>query len=473
MKKQGISQMQLEGLRDNPDKLIEIILKQAEMIQELGEVSQQVSQLEKHNGQLRKRIASLEKELKVPSAGPAPLRVAPKKRKTSPKQPGRAKGHKGSYRQAPQEADQVIEVPLRHCPECKSSINKSKAIEQHIIDLPDLKAVVSKLITHRGQCPKCKRQVCSSHPMQMTQSSGASGTTLGAKTIAVAAQLRYQTGLTLRKTCHVLKELLGINLSAGGLSQSMDRLAMRLKSNYQELGNQLRNSEVVHTDETGWWLNNKRASLWVMCNTNRTLYRVVENKTRATFHQTIPIDYKGVLVSDCLSVYDDATTLQHKCYAHHLKAISKAQEQTGGSNAYLQQWRALLKNAIQLKKERATLTPKEYEHKKNILHIAAKVLLEDRRENCTEESIRNRIAKQRDHLFVFLEHEGVDATNNLAERQLRPAVIRRKLSCGNKTRKGADSFEVLASLAATCQQQGINFLERVATAFALPASLSR
>jgi hypothetical protein len=50
-----------------------------------------------------------------------------------------------------------------------------------------------------------------------------------------------------------------------------------------------------------------------------------------------------------------------------------------------------------------------------------------------EEKLRRRLRKQRDHLFTFLDHEAVDATNNLAERQLRPAVISRKLSCGNKT----------------------------------------
>ena len=69
-----------------------------------------------------------------------------------------------------------------------------------------------------------------------------------------------------------------------------------------------------------------------------------------------------------------------------------------------------------------------------------------------------RLWKQRDHLFVFLEHAGVEPTNNLAERQLRPAVIRRKLSCGNKSVRGARTFEILASLAATARQRGEDFL---------------
>ena len=195
----------------------------------------------------------------------------------------------------PKEIDEVLEEPLTHCPECSAQLGKTKVIEQHIIDVPQVKPVVTKLITHRGKCPKCNKQVCSTHPMQVSQSSGVS---LGANAIATAAFLRYQTGLTLRKTCSVLKDLLGVKITPGGLSQHMDRLAKRLKSSYQNVADKLRCSDVVHTDQTAWWLNNKRASLWVMCNAHMTYYRVVENKTRATFHQTIPQDYQGVLVSD-------------------------------------------------------------------------------------------------------------------------------------------------------------------------------
>ena len=74
-----------------------------------------------------------------------------------------------------------------------------------------------------------------------------------------------------------------------------------------------------------------------------------------------------------------------------------------------------------------------------------------------EEKLRQRLLKQRDHLFTFLDDEAVDATNNLAERQLRPAVISRKLSCGNKTERGAATWQILASLAATCRQTDTGF----------------
>ena len=76
--------------------------------------------------------------------------------------------------------------------------------------------------------------------------------------------------------------------------------------------------------------------------------------------------------------------------------------------------------------------------------------------------MRMRLWKQRDHLFTFLERADVPATNNLAERQLRPAVIARKISCGNKTLKGAQAWQALASVAATCRQTGRSFIQLVA-----------
>jgi hypothetical protein len=98
-----------------------------------------------------------------------------------------------------------------------------------------------------------------------------------------------------------------------------------------------------------------------------------------------------------------------------------------------------------------------------LAHNAHK-LLDAPRGQPQEESVRRRLYKQRDHLFTFLDHDQVEATNNLAERQLRPAVIARKISCGNKTPGGAAAGQILASLAATCAQRAQSFITTLARA---------
>jgi hypothetical protein len=75
--------------------------------------------------------------------------------------------------------------------------------------------------------------------------------------------------------------------------------------------------------------------------------------------------------------------------------------------------------------------------------------------------LAKRLRKHRAHLPRFLDHDGLDATNNLAEREIRPAVIARKLSAGNRTEAGAETHAVLASLLRTCRRQGRSILREL------------
>ena len=124
----------------------------------------------------------------------------------------------------------------------------------------------------------------------------------------------------------------------------------------------------------------------------------------------------------------------------------------------------MLRAAVALQQQKADLSPESFSNLRQALQLKAVELLEPPRSEPNEEAVRNRLNKQRDHLFTFLDHDGVDGTNNLAERQLRPAVIARKISCGNKTQKGAQTWQILTSLAATCAQRATSFIAEIARA---------
>ena len=165
-------------------------------------------------------------------------------------------------------------------------------------------------------------------------------------------------------------------------------------------------------------------------------------------------DFKGVLVSDCLAIYDDVCKHQQKCYAHHLKFIGDTLRKCPNEqNPYLEQVKELLLAAMRLKKEQQQMLPKDFEYQLLALEQQAQLLFPtEKRDNEWEEKVRLQLFKQRDHLFTFLYFPAVDATNNLAERQLRPAVIARKISCGNRTQKGAITWQINASLIVSNQQ---------------------
>jgi transposase len=460
----------LSEWRGQPEALIAIIVQQAQALTELREqlaqVQVQLAQSQAQLAEAQARIAELEKQNRPPAA---PFRRPDKDKAAAPKRPGRKPGHEGDFRRRPEHCDEEIEVPLAEgCPCCGETLGERQRLEQTIVELPVVRPHVTRLVTWKGYCQHCQQEVRSSHPRQVSTATGAAGTHLGARALGVACALKHQAGLSLRKTTQVLHELCGLELSPGGLAQAFQRVATRLEPAYEELRQDLLQSAVVHTDETSWWVGGPKASLWVFCNAQSTFYRVVESRDRQTFYEVVPADWKGVLVSDCLSVYDDATDLQHKCYAHHLKALRAAIEAGAppGAGEYVPLCQRLLHKAMELKVQLATLPEAEGQPLKTGLQTAARSLLGEARADPREEAVRLRLHKQIDHLFTFLDHPEVEATNNLAERQLRPAVIARKISCGQRTRKGADAWQVLSSLAATCRQRASSFIDLVAAKMA-------
>lgn len=444
--------------------LVDLALRQAARI----------SELEAGLANLERRFEEL---ARVALRGAAPFARPQTKRSSSPKRSGRKKGHEGTSRRRhdDSEIDQRIDAPLEACPQCGEAFatETDEVIEQTIVEAPVPRALVIRLTTHRNRCACCGTKSASTHPLQVSTATGAAGVHLGPRALSLAAWLNKGQGLTMRKTCQVLRDLLGVELTAGGLSQALARLAARARPLYDGLLTSLKAGPVLHADETSWWVGGKGASLWVLTSPTGTFYRIVASKTRAEA-EALMGDYEGVLVSDCLNLYDDLTPKQHKCYAHHLKVIGKALEdpRTRGST-WLRDLRGLLNGAAILKTMQASLSPQKVSAMRESLQANAERLLGATRTDPVEEKVRGRLRKQQDHLFTFLDHEPVPATNNLAERQLRPAVISRKLSCGNKTEAGARTWEILASLAASCRQNASSFADVLAPNLSITPAVAR
>lgn len=470
----------LDDLREEPDRLIEIILAQAQQIQRLHE---ELDSLKQTHRALHDQLDEARREGKRQAA---PFRRDDAHRSEAPKKPGRKGGHQASYRRPPEHIDRHVEVPfdeasgsIRICPGCGGPLERVRPIEQIIEELPRVKPEVIRLVTYRGCCRACG-SVETHHRLSTSRATGAAGVHLGARAQAVATALVYRHGLTLRRACQVLEGLFGLKLSPGGLAQLTHRLSEEVTETEAELLDEARRARVQHVDETSWWVAQAEKPaqwLWVFANEEQTLYRVRPRRAREVVQEVLTGGFDGVVVSDCLNIYQELDTKlfaagarQQKCYAHHLKALSEQQQRYrrrhGETSPYLDALRLLLKAALALGAEQPELPRQRVQQTRRALEARADRLLASGRADPQEEKVRQRLAKQRRHLFVFLDEHEVAATNNLAERRLRPAVIRRKLSCGNRSERGARTWERLASVVATCVQQGrsvVAFLEQTAS----------
>jgi hypothetical protein len=398
------------------------------------------------------RIAELERA-KLRQAAPfrRPRNEGPKKK------PGRKPGHRGARRPRPPHIDQEIEVPLPACPHCLAELLDRRPLIQIIEEIPELRPLVTRLITWLGTCQNCG-EVHSSHPLQVSLAQGAAGVHLGPRAAALATVLNSHYGLTTRKTCAILKQAFGLSLSPGGLIHLRERIAQRAKPDYQELLEQIRASYVVYADETSWYVGQPNYWLWVFTTPQYTYYHVDESRGRPVVASILGEDFDGVLVTDCASMYKGLPVEQHKCVAHHLRKLRELllREDTK-DKSYLETWKIFWQEVIDLTHARDKLPDDEFAAHRATLEARRRVLMEQEVTQEADRKFLTRMKNAEPHLLGCLYHE-VEATNNIAERAVRPAVIARKVSCGNKTPRGAATWQILASLCATFAQQGQDLL---------------
>lgn len=452
----------------------ELLREAAQMRRENERLRRDNKQLRGENDLLRARLRELggkmEELERMAFRQAAPFRVPQKRRKTDPRKPGRKAGHEASWRREPDDVDEERVVPLQRCPRCGGPVHDVKPLVQFIEDIPPLRAHVTRLVTHVGRCPRCGR-VRSTDPLQVSRAGGCAGTQIGPRALGLAAELKQHLGLTFRKAQAVLSYF-GLRLSPGGLSQALGRVAERLGPFYGEIGRAIRASAVVNADETSWYVGRPGWWLWVFAGPSHTLYAVDDYRSAAVVEGVLGDTFGAVLVSDCLASYDPIQCTKQKCYAHHLRALSESIEAIGPAGAeVLNTLRLQLKMAMALGKERGELSEEAFQSWRGRIREAVLRTVDGFHTAPGVEKALGRFRNHREHLFTFLDHPNVPATNNLAERMLRPAVIARKVSCGNKTDSGRQTWQTLTSIAATCRQQGRSFVELVARTMPLTAPL--
>jgi transposase len=441
----------------------------ADLQRENAELRAQLAAAREEIGQLRERVEQAER-ISARQAAPFRRRESKKVPEGSKKRPGRPPGHPGAYRAVPAHVDAHAEVPLTGCPHCGGPVAALEPIEQFIEEIPPVRPHVTRLVTYRGRCATCG-EVHSSHPLQTSTATGAAKVQLGPRARALAASLNKQFGLTMRKTCRVLKHLTGLTLSPGGLALGVQRTAEKVRPAFDSPVVEVRAAAAVFVDETSWYVGTPGHWLWTFTTTDTTVYHVDPSRGRQVVLDLLGADFAGILVSDCLASYEGLPYRMHKCIAHHQKAIAKARDRPDTTDpSHLDEWKLLFTMVNALWKHRAALGEEEFARQRGHLEVWLDRLLGEPRTQPGDVAIQRRIGKRRGVVLGCLDDPAAEPTNNRAERSLRdPGVIARKVSCGNKTEAGKTAWERLTSLAMTCQQRCHDFVSWLTVCLPLDA----
>ena len=369
------------------------------------------------------------------------------------KRPGREEGHPGVRRPMPEVIDRRADHRLETCPACRGPLTRTNQSRTRVTqDIPEaITPVVTEHTIHRDWCSRCQKAV---EPVVTVALPGA---TLGNRTLVLSAWLHYGLGNTLSQIVAVFNHHLRLKLSPGGLVQMWYRLQAILFAWYLEIQTEALGSAVLHADETGWRVDGKTHWLWCFTTTDLTYFMIDRSRGSPALAEFFKDQFAGTLVTDFWGAYNKVACVRRQTCLVHLLRELKTVEKYGRPGphwpGFAKKLRRLLGDAIRLKK-RAEVPVEEYASRRTRLTVRLDELIATAWEAKDAKRLLKRLKRHRDDLFTFLDEPDVPFENNHAERAIRPAVMIRKNSFGNRSDRGADTQAVLMSVYRTIQQRG-------------------
>jgi transposase len=379
------------------------------------------------------------------------------------KRPGAKPGHSGARRQVPERIDWQIEHRAKCCPDCGGRLKRcADTRTRYTEDIPQVEPEVTEHTIHRDWCPKCRKKV------EPPVVDALPGSTLGNRVLVLSAWLHYGLGNTLSQIVEVFNFHLQMKISEGGLVQMWYRLQEILFAWHEQIHEEALQSAVLHGDETGWRVNGKTHWLWCFGNRDLTYFMIDRSRGSPALRKFFTEEFEGTLVTDFWGAYNAvACAARQMCLVHLLREL----EQTEKYKSPGKQWpdfakklRRLIGDAIRLWRRKEELSADTYVSRRARLTKRLTELIDADWRDGNAARLVKRLRRHSDDLFTFLDQPGVPFDNNHAERSIRPAVILRKNSHGNRGERGADCQAALMSVFRTLKQRGHDPIQTVINA---------
>lgn len=407
------------------------------------------------------RVAELEAQLALaqkPSKTPDNSSLPPSKGQ-KPDQPAVSKttprrSRPGSGRMLEPNPDRIVDRWLDVCPRCAAAWPAAAQTPQRIydrIELPVVKPDITRVRLFGGCCPCCGERATATAPAGLEP-----GSPFGKSIEAIAVYLHYAQAIGIERLRCLFGELFGLSISEGALCNVLARAQAPLQAAASAIAAQVTASEVVASDETSVRVMKKTHWEWVFVTACWVLHIIRPSRgaavVRALFGQARP----RVWISDSLGSQRGHADAWQVCLAHLLRDVQYAID--CGDEGFSTALKRLLLRAIAIGRRRDALRDTTLvQYRADLDRRLDRVMALPRRGEAAEK-LRRRIARDRNHLFVFITDRAVPPTNNVCERALRPSVIFRKVTNGFRSEWGAHTYAAFRSVVSTAKANGRSVL---------------
>ena len=431
----------------------------------IGAMLTLVAQQQQHLAQLHAQVAELEGRLnqhsqnssKPPSSDPP---SAPPRPSRPPR--GRARGGQAGHPRHlrpdpdPDYIDSVCDHYPTCCPQCQdtlpTTLRDACAVRTHYVwELPVVRPHVTAHHYHTVCCPGCGDLVTAERPPEVPPGS------FGPQVAATVAMLHGRYRLSDREIPALLDDLFGLPISLGSVVDLQQTVSVALAPVYTAIQQVVQQQAHVHMDETGWKEARQRRWLWVVVSTVATLFHVAASRSGKVISTVLGEGYAGRITSDRHKAYRRLPCDRRQlCWAHLIRNLQAFVERKGSlgvwatdilaqSTIMFALWHAFQTGRIDRAELVASMQP--------VQAIVRALLEQGQRRYDQAEGWSAEVLALWPALWLFVTQEGVEPTNNAAERALRPAVLWRKGCFGAQSAAGNTFVERILTVSATCGQQ--------------------
>lgn len=451
-----------QGCRERDARIAELEAKILEL-----ECDPRVGKLEAKILELEGKLRDVTDKLKPPQPpqGAPKLPAGPEKKATGRK-PGGQPGHPPHLKQfvPPERLKETVRLIPTHCEHCQAELsaepgaNDPPPTRHQIAELPKVAAEITEYQGHSRTCACCGKVTQAAIPAEITAHS------VGPNLTATMSYLSGCHGMSKRAVEEVVETVFDAPVSLGTVANLEQEVSEALIVAHQEAINAVKAAEVKHVDETGWKENGKKRWLWAAATASVVAFIIHSRRNLTALKQLVGEALAGILCSDRWRVYDNWPLLQRQICWAHLKRNWEKQVERGGTakkigNACLsvqrqvfELWHRFRGGGCTRAELGESMLPLVFELRE-VLQTGCRSRDRKLVRFCT------RLLDVYPALWTFAVEEGVEPTNNHAERVQRRAVLWRRRSFGCHSADGCRFVERILTVVQTLRLQGRPVLE--------------
>ena len=375
----------------------------------------------------------------------------PKSRRARGGQPGHDKHERDLI--PTEQCQAVVPCVPTACRRCCKPLTGTdpEPIRHQVWELPEIQPIVTEYQQHRLVC-SCGCSTCG--PLPPGVPTGQAGPRLVAFTALLMACFRQSK----RRAALFLGMVLNQPASAGWMVLLQNRAAEAVQPAYDELAAKLDTQEVLNIDESPTKEGQDKAWVWTIVAPLFTFFACRTSRAAVVLKELLGSAYQGVIHCDRARMYWSFGRLQW-CWAHLKRDFQALIDNPCRTKKRLGHdlMRSTKKLFALWKKVRdGTISRRTFRRRMQPIRQQVDALLLRGYYNARTHNFCKELWEHREHLWTFIEIEGVEPTNNAAEQALRHAVIWRKLSFGTQSASGSRFVERMLTVIETCRRQKRN-----------------